>query len=107
MATPEKKVAPITTAPSAKKERKPRQKRDPNAPKESREDRFRRIAGKRLPRAIYSVTRLEALGGSAYASTPEQREKVVTMLYEAVQAVEKGLNRVSASKIDPRKPIEL
>jgi hypothetical protein len=82
MATKQTKPA---TAP-----RKPREKAPAD---ESKADRFKRLATKRVGRALKAIAGIGKLGGSSYESTEEQREKITRALTEEVEAAVAALDR--------------
>jgi hypothetical protein len=61
--------------------------KDPNAPKETKADKFRRLATARVPSAIKRINAVAKLSGSGYEYTPEQASKIVTALVQAVNAL--------------------
>lgn len=72
---------------------------DPNAAKESKEDRFSRLAGKRMVNAIGKIRNVGRLSNTAtYAYTEEQAAKIIGTLYAEVQAVEQAFSRAPKQK---------
>lgn len=59
---------------------------NPNG-QESKNDKFVRIALMRMPKVLKGIKLLENLAASGYESTPEQKEKIVDALKEAVNGV--------------------
>lgn len=57
-------------------------------PAETKAGKFVRLATARTTKAIKAIGQLNALSGSSYESTPEQREKIITALRNAIDAVE-------------------
>lgn len=64
-----------------------------NKPAETKNQKFIRLANARTSRAIKMVYNIGNLGGAGYESTPEQREKIITTLTEAVESVRVRLNK--------------
>ena len=62
---------------------------------ESKADRFRRIATKRMNRILPAIQRLGNLSGSSYEYTPEQAQKIGDALKEVVLGV---VNRLTRTK---------
>ncbi len=58
---------------------------------ETKADKFVRLAKARMGKALKAISQLEALGGSGYESTEEQRAKMVKALRDAVGSVETSL----------------
>jgi hypothetical protein len=58
-------------------------KADPN---ETKADKFRRLASDRLGKAVTRIQQIGNLSGPGYEYTEEQRNKIVTILADAVQA---------------------
>jgi hypothetical protein len=78
-----KSAAPATTAPTAAKKGRKAPPAD-----ESKEARFRRVAGKRLAKAVRMIGHLERVGrGSAYSYTDAQADKVIQTLVDAIAKV--------------------
>ena len=63
---------------------------------ESKSDKFRRLAKKRIPRAIKALQGVANLAGYEY--TPEQREKVLAILDGQFRAVIERFNQDKKSK---------
>ena len=61
--------------------------------KESKEERFSRLAGKRTQAAIEKIRLLENLASSTYGYTPEQVQKMLDALRAAVEDVERKFNK--------------
>jgi hypothetical protein len=55
---------------------------------ESREDKFRRLAGKRVNVALDKIRIVGNLASPQYAFTPEQIEKIITALQSAIAEIE-------------------
>lgn len=80
-----------TAAPEKEKGRKPLTEAEKAARKEalaneSKSDKFRRLAKKRVPAALAKIKNVGNLGGSGYEYTAEQVEKIETALNNAVAA---------------------
>ncbi len=117
MATETKKpaaAAPTAATTAASKARKARKPVDKN---ETPDARFRRLGSKRLTRAVAVMKGLEQLGRSrakkddngnwkrneeggtsGYAYTPEQAEKIISILTDAVAGVKRALAPRQAMK---------
>jgi hypothetical protein len=63
--------------------------RDPNAPKENKAEKFRRLAIQRVPRALKAINSVANLADAGYEHTPEQAEKVLSVLINAVDVLRK------------------
>lgn len=62
-------------------------------PVESKADKFRRLANKRVPAAIKRLLHVANLGNSAqYESTPEQRQRIDDALSDALQRVRQSFD---------------
>lgn len=82
-------MAKQETAASKTKGRKPLTETEKEARKEalaneSKSDKFRRLAKKRVPAALAKIKNIGNLGGSGYEYTAEQVEKIETALNNAV-----------------------
>ena len=55
---------------------------------ESKEDKFRRLAGMRVNNALQKIRIIGNLAGSGYAYAPEQIEKIIVALNAAIAEVE-------------------
>ena len=66
--------------------------------KESKQQRFVRLATSRVTKAVKSIHNIGNLGGVGYESTEEQRTKVKEALETAVQIV---LNRLNKEQVKP------
>lgn len=84
------KNQPVAT--TAKKERKPRATVPPN---ETKEQKFVRLANKRVNNALRLIKILGQLGGPNYESSDEQKSKIEAVLNEAV---EKAINQLKSVK---------
>lgn len=51
---------------------------------ESREDKFRRLALQRVPRALKAIRSVEKLSAKTYVYSPEQVDRITTALGEAL-----------------------
>lgn len=63
--------------------------------KETRAEKFVRLAQSRVSKAVKTIYNIGNLGGVAYESTPEQIEKITLALTNAVTV---SVNRLSKSK---------
>jgi len=79
----------VTIVTEAKKGKAGRPKADPNAPKETKLERFRRLAKQRVPRAVKAINGVANLSGSGYEYTPEQAAKIGSALDAAVSAMKR------------------
>lgn len=78
------------TQPDGQHAQPPKRKRAASAaPKnESKSDRFKRLGEKRVPRALKMIAAVENLGSKgSYEYTPEQAERIIQALTNAVTAV--------------------
>jgi hypothetical protein len=91
MATKDKKPA-ASTAPKA-----PRKSREPVPANESKADKFKRLAGKRVNKALNGIRGIGNLGGGGYESTAEQREKIEKALNDALAVALDQLNRAKSA----------
>jgi len=55
---------------------------------ESKEDKFRRLAGMRVNNALQKIRIIGNLAGPGYSYTPEQIEKIIAALNGAIAEVE-------------------
>ena len=55
---------------------------------ESKEDKFRRLAGMRVNNALQKIRIIGNLASSGYSYTPEQIEKIIVALKGAIEEVE-------------------
>ena len=83
-------MAEKTKAPAAGD--KPKTERKNANAGESKADKFRRLAKKRVPAALAKIRLIGNLGGSGYEYTPEQVAKIETALKEASASVVEKLN---------------
>lgn len=63
------------------------------SPTESPADRFKRLASKRVPRALKQLEGVGKLAASGYEHTPEQAAKVIDALKRAVADIEARFSR--------------
>jgi hypothetical protein len=84
---------PATTAAPAKA----RAPRVPVPANESKADKFKRLAGKRVNKALNGIRGIGNLGGGGYESTAEQREKIEKALNDALAAALDLLNRAKSA----------
>jgi hypothetical protein len=66
--------------------------------KETKEQKFVRLASKRTQAALQKIRLITNLTGSSYAYTPEQAAKIIGALRAAVDAVEAKFNRVRGTQ---------
>ena len=66
---------------------------------ESREDRFKRLAEKRVNIALDKLRLIGNLASAQYAFTPEQIEKIITVLQSAVTEVEEKFQKPLQKKM--------
>lgn len=69
-----------------------------NGQPETAEQRFQRLAQARTTAALKRIALIGNLGGAGYASTEEQRTKIVTALTEAVASVKAKLAKEKAGE---------
>lgn len=68
---------------------------------ESAADKFRRLANKRVPKAIKVLNNIRGLGNSRqYESTEEQRVKIINALRDALKSVETALTGTKETKTE-------
>lgn len=60
-------------------------------PKETKSDRFRRLAKARMPVVIYRLRQIKLLGGPTYEFTADEAAKIVATLRQEVAAIEEAL----------------
>lgn len=65
---------------------------------ESKADKFKRLAGKRVTNAISKVELIANLAGSSYEYTPEQVEKILTALQGSVDKVKAAFSKQKIEK---------
>ena len=71
-----------------------------NVAGESKADKFKRLASKRVVNAISKVELIANLAGSGYEYTPEQVEKILTALQGAVDKVKAAFNKQKIEKTE-------
>lgn len=65
---------------------------DQSKPQESKEDRFIRLAMRRVPRALKAMSHVARLGNrQSYACTVDQADKILAALGQAVEQVSDSL----------------
>ena len=57
---------------------------------ESKQDRFRRLALRRIPKALRALESIRKLSSSNYEYTPEQAEKIITTLGETMLSLQQA-----------------
>ena len=67
---------------------------------ESKSDRFKRLASKRVVNAIYKVELIANLAGSSYEYAPEQVEKILGALQGSVDKVKAAFSKQKIEKTD-------
>ena len=65
---------------------------------ESKADKFKRLAAKRVTNAISKVELITNLAGSSYEYTPEQVEKILTALQGSVDKVKAAFSKQKIEK---------
>jgi len=65
---------------------------------ESKADKFKRLASKRVTSAISKISLISKLSANAYESTPEEVEKIVIALQESVDKVKAAFGKKQAPK---------
>lgn len=79
-------------------ERKVRVSRVPE--NESKEDKFRRLAGARVKKVLKALDQIGLLGGASYVSTEVQHKKIADAIRESVDFNLNRLSKVKLSKSD-------
>jgi hypothetical protein len=78
-----------------------RKRRVPTVPEdETREQRFVRLATRRVNKVRKALDQLGLLGGATYASTDDQRAKISEAIRESMEFNLNRLNKVKLSKTD-------
>lgn len=66
-------------------------------PTETKAEKFRRLAIRRVPKAVKAIHAIAALANrSAYEFTPEQRDKILATLADAMSSLKNRYNGVDA-----------
>ena len=65
---------------------------------ETKSDKFKRLASKRVVNAIQKIELITNLAGSGYEYTPEQVEKILTALQGSVDKVKAAFSRQKIEK---------
>ena len=65
---------------------------------ESKSDKFKRLASKRVVNAIQKIELITNLAGSSYEYTPEQVEKILTALQGSVDKVKAAFSKQKIEK---------
>ncbi|MDD5496498.1 MAG: hypothetical protein PHP46_05310 [Candidatus Omnitrophica bacterium] len=65
---------------------------------ESKSDKFKRLATKRVKNAISKVELIANLSGSSYESTPEEVEKILAALQGSVDKVKAAFSKQKIEK---------
>jgi len=61
--------------------------------KETKAEKFVRLAQSRVSKAVRVIYNIGNLGGTGYESTQEQRDKIITALNQAIESVSNRLNK--------------
>lgn len=69
---------------------------------ESKADKFKRLASKRVVNAISKIELITNLAGSSYEYTPEQVEKILGALQGSVDKVKAAFSKQKIEKTDFR-----
>ena len=81
--------------------KKPRVSKKPRAPEgETKEQRFIRLATRRVNKVRKALDQLGLLGGPNYASTEDQRNRIIKAINESVEFNLNRMNRVKTGKTD-------
>jgi len=64
-----------------------------NSNVESKEDKFKRLAGARVNNAISKISLIGNLANPSYSYTPEQADKIISALKSSVTEVEEKLQK--------------
>lgn len=73
---------------------------DQGQTEETPEQRFRRLANKRVPNACKAVSLVGNLGSSQYGKTEEQIDLIINTLRREVDEVEKRLRNVKTAAVE-------
>ena len=65
---------------------------------ESKSDKFKRLASKRVVNAIQKIELIANLSASSYESTPEEVEKILTALQGSVDKVKAAFSKQKIEK---------
>ena len=65
---------------------------------ESKSDKFKRLASKRVVNAIQKIELIANLSASSYESTPEEVEKILTALQGSVDKVKAAFSKQKIDK---------
>ena len=71
-----------------------------NVEGESKSDKFKRLATKRVQNAVAKVELIANLSGSGYEYTPEQVEKILNTLQGSVDKVKAAFSKQKITKTD-------
>jgi len=69
-----------------------------NVAGESKSDKFKRLASKRVVNAISKIELIANLASSSYESTPEEVEKILTALQGSVDKVKSAFSKQKIDK---------
>ncbi|MFH0732588.1 MAG: hypothetical protein V2A72_06690 [Candidatus Omnitrophota bacterium] len=67
---------------------------------ETKSDKFKRLATKRVKNAISKIELIGNLAGSSYESTPEEAEKILGALQESLDKVKTAFSKQKSNKTD-------
>ena len=70
---------------------------------ESKTDKFKRLINPRINKTVKSIKAIKNLSGSQYEYTPEQANKIIQVLTNAVENVKEAYTK----KVEPSKTIEI
>jgi len=80
---------------------KPRKKRTSQVPdNETKEQKFIRLATRRVNKVRKALDQIGLLGAASYASTEEQRKRIMEAIRESVEFNVNRLNKAKLSKTD-------
>jgi len=65
---------------------------------ESKQDKFKRLASKRVTNAIHKIELIGNLSGSSYECNAEDVEKIITALQQAVNGVKERFSKKAPEK---------
>ncbi len=65
---------------------------------ESKQDKFKRLASKRVTNAIQKIELIGNLSGSSYDCTPEDAEKILNALQQALDGVKGKFSKKAPAK---------
>lgn len=68
------------------------------AESESKQDKFKRLASKRVSNAIQKIELIGNLSGPSYECTPEDAEKIIVALQQSVDSVKERFSKRAPEK---------